>query len=290
MSSFTEKQKKIIDYLLESKGKGEMNDLICLRLLFKSENITAIEWDNREQEYLKIYAPTDNELENKYFAVIDFLYLINRLCAEKYIVVQDISNVGQDRINRNEPKFYFDSRFKQREKTNDKGEVIKYWAKVENGKEVEVKHKVSETYTQMTWLIDKYEYAVICPLHALDELKARNYMTVDQYRFQQQMLKQNKQIKNALLAIIIPSVISFLTFFISLWSSCENSNDLHSIKEAIQQTKVEFPKQIAVSHTDTLQVNEINSENNSIKGVGWELSELNKTLKTNTKSNSNPNI
>ncbi len=301
MSGFTDKQKQIMDELLDFKEKNDIQGLQCIRLLRRHASFLALKCDSEPRESVTVYTLNgDDGAKNKYYDAFDFLYFIERLLREGYIECQTVSKNHSNNLERDDKTIMIYDRESYKYYPKEEAlfrKDIEFWLIDDKGNEYSVDYNKEITYTETVGLFKKYEKCIVFPLDTLQELKRNDYLTTEEYRYEQQIEKQNQQIKVqnghlgiAKWAFIISTCFSVVSLCFTLLNCKGTSTDLNSIREAIQQSKIEIPASIAVSHLDTLQVNEINSENNPIKGVEWELSKQNKTLQTSSGANSKSNL
>lgn len=318
MSGFTEEQREIVDKLLKYKKENNIKELECFKLLRKNLDTIAIIWEVGKRKSVTIYSRKDDvTAKDKFFAILDFFYFVEKLEREGYIACPNISQSDEENINSENKGNYhgiydrdrytiidwLSNRIEIFRKEGDKG-----FSDFPMYKEI--------TYVDIVNLFERYEHSLIYPLDTLNQLKERDYLPDADYRLKLELednrikhreqledskkklqtqlgdsaKKHNLQMYLAWIAIAVPAIISIGTTTFNTYQAIDYRTEIDSLRTAIKQSKIEIPASIAVSHLDTLQVNEINNENNSIKGVGWELSKLNKTLQTTSEQNSKSNL
>ena len=248
MRSFSDKEKEIINKLINIKRSSNLEELQVAKLLREQLSCFAIQWSYKPKKTISLYSyegkPMNEvdwgNLRMNYFQTVDFLYLIEELEEYHLIKLQTLSfELGND-----EERLLYD-----RSKYEFKN--IAFWRKSDNIKylvPVEAKHNVHVDFVDY---LEKYTNKVIYPLPLLEDLADNAFKSIEQRNLEKQLndaeTHHNEQMDTAkksyhvaLAAVLISAIIPFGV------NKCSDpvkldSKQIELIQQAIRGTSAAYP-------------------------------------------------
>lgn len=268
MSDFTKEERVIIDKLLEYKQDNKVQELECFKLLRKSLKTEWITWEIEERKSIQIAVLSSiDDAKSKYFEMIDFLYFIERLIREKYIVCLpiSISETGKNEVEGTKMRnaIYDEEKY---DKDDLQNKVTRRWLEDDNGSSYRVAIYPIILYVDVIDLIEKFEKTIIYPLPSLSELREREFLSADEFRLKDSNKKHNDQMKHAWCAIIVSAIGVIFSVLVQLFTNTNYSNDLKAIKEAIHKDKSEMLQRDSEFDCDSLQMSKRSNQKNDSLG------------------------
>lgn len=249
MRVFTDKERELLDRLLNTKKSGEYQNLHFSNLLLNVLDSLALHIYNTErQKTISIYSTfevnSNDEkcwfnVVDKFNKILDLIYFIEEL--EKYNLIKLQVNTWEDTPEMATSLLYDRSLY---------GYDINGFFNKETKEKLKVVHnpKRKNMYCYVD-LLDKYVNKVIYPTSLLEDLANNKYRSIEERRFQKQLCRTNLSVIIAAIAVIAPFVYN------KYWDDSPNHSDMQNIKYAILQKKTITIDSIAKYNADTINVN-----------------------------------
>lgn len=253
MRSFSDKEKEIINKLINIKRSSKLEELQVAKLLREQLSCFAIQWSYKPKKTISLYSyegkPMNEvdwgNLRTNYFHTVDFLYLIEELEEYHLIKLQTLSfelENDEERLLYDRSKYEFKS--------------FAFWRKSDNIKylvPVEAKHNVHIDFVDY---LEKYANKVVYPLPLLEDLAENEFKSIELRNFENQMEKTDEQHKEqlkvannsfyvAMVAVVISAIVPFgvnkCTDPVEL-----NNKQIESLQDVIRESKVSFPDSVII--------------------------------------------
>lgn len=257
MRELSSLDKKIIDRIIEAYDNQDIQGLQVARLLREELSLFAIEWEVQPNK-LSIFAPQKpgdegkNALNNSFFDIANFLFLIDELEREGYISLHSIESANDGKY----PKQLYD-----REKYTKNGDI--YMAKIGEAILAIVQVDITSYYINIVDILEKFAFKFVFPLHSLKEFKARGYITEEQQFRREEIVLSRKSVDSAKWATWAAAIGVILTA-ISTFKSCTDTNevnindaDINRLEEIINTPNHIIVDDMPTITTDTIEIRSV---------------------------------
>lgn len=255
MRELTSEEKSIVKRLVDWKKASKLEKLCTTSLLQDNLDCFAIRWKLEPKKTVSIYAKeTDKEntdpLNKQYFKICDFLYFMDELYENHYIVLQTIS-LSEDKEKPLQQALYDRTKYQYgvSDGINIKGEPDWFFEKSDNEKRLYViKHIKENTYTDCVDLLEKYYDKIIYPLPLLEDLVEHEYTSIEKRKFNEQMCWTRLSVFIASIAVISNALLEGFNSNISI-----DRNQSKRVNQIIINYKTDVSDTIHIESLDTCE-------------------------------------
>ncbi len=194
MRALDNKEKQIIDFLLEARNQNDYSKLQFAYVLRQFVDYDFVEWNiSEKQEYFEVFKKgcSEKQLSKLFFQIVDFLSFIQELERKGYLFTTQLKHQHNEY-----PRSHFD-------RNKIEKLAIGYFVKSQGCsyilKEEDISYRV---YGEITSQLEKYLDCVIIPVKPLIDFAENSYRSLEARR-------TNK----ALLAAYISTLVALLIGF-----------------------------------------------------------------------------
>ncbi len=259
MRELTSEEKSIVKRLVDWKKASNLEKLCTTSLLQDNLDCFAIRWNLGTTKTVSIYVEKKDKentdlLNKQYFKICDFLYFMDELYENHYIILQTIS-LSKDREKPLYQALYDRTKYQYElpEGISVKGNFDCFFEKSNKEKRLyAIDHLKQEAYTDCVDLLDKYYDKIIYPLPLLEDLVKHEYTSIEERYFNEQMCWTR-------LSVFIASISVILTAFFGGFNTDTsiNENQFKRLEQAIKKCKSDVSDTIYFKSSNTLKTEEV---------------------------------
>ncbi len=268
MREFTDKEKGLLKQFVKLKKENKLSELQSAKFLKKELSCFAIKVQTKPITQLVIYVKhgskfNQGEIPPEYFEIADFIYFIKELHQYKFIEIQLPVSKNKDSQEYDDIGMLYDKEKyiynKENDTFHDKNDNLILEALDIPNAEIGC---ISKVYLDIVYDITKYGYAVIYPLPRLIDYVEYNFKTLEQRNFEEQLEEAKKSTCWSRVAAIVAIITVLFTICHTCCNQQNNSQQIYSIINAIQEQK-----SISIEHfpniiPDTLNVKLTDKDDN----------------------------